>query len=93
MTPTVRLIAAFDDALSLLAEAVEAPLEVRYSLLNLFESGEQIFTIKSNDFVAAVASEVIVRLDPSDRLASLVTALRTGDVDALRIKHIGSPSR
>jgi hypothetical protein len=60
-------------ALSSLAEIANRSLEVRDRLLDLFESGDQLFRIESDD-LSTCAGELLVRLYPSDLLASFPSA-------------------
>jgi hypothetical protein len=84
---TVHLISNFDDALALLTKLAEAPLEIRHRFIDLVESGEQVFTIKTDDLAASSASELVVRLDPTNCLGGLVAAFGTGNGDAAIFEH------
>jgi hypothetical protein len=63
---------------STLAKATELSLEVLGDFIDALEAGEEIarFDLDSSP---ALAGKLTVRLDPSDRLAGLVAAIRARD--------------
>ena len=90
---TIVLKAETSGILSLFAELAEAPPEVRHSVIDLLESGEELLAVKSDFDLAAAAGEVVVRFDPSDRFAVLISAFRAGNLDSLALRHCGSSKK
>lgn len=67
------------EALSFLSEALEAGSEVAHRLVDLLEPIEEFVSIEADLTPAPLAGEVVVRLNPSDRLLGLVAAVRAGN--------------
>lgn len=88
MTLTLRLdasalIACLDEATVLLAqadvlEAPEAALEAADRLLGTSDLAQELVALQVDDLTAG-AGELVVRLEPSDRLRGLVAALGARD--------------
>jgi hypothetical protein len=70
--------------LQLLAQAAERSIEVRERLLELGDLAAQFGCVHTDDGAAA-AGELRIRLEPTDGLRALLTAVRTGDVDGLPV--------
>lgn len=90
MTKTAKPItlsldaSAFEAALKEFQELLpSAPKGVFENLVRLGDVPEQLFRIGENGAAAAATSEVLVRLEPTDFLARLLAAMRTGDWDRL----------
>jgi hypothetical protein len=92
---TVKLMVDAQPLLDCLAElqlyadldVPKLPLEVIDSLVNLFESPEQLIRFQVNRTPTSGADKVSVQLNPSDSLLGLCLTLRTGDVKFSGIKH------
>jgi hypothetical protein len=67
------LMACLAQAEALLAQPELLP-EIREDLVGLFQTPEQAFTLQVDRLAAAAADELVVRLDPSDRLLGLMLA-------------------
>lgn len=76
--------------LTALSELAERFPEFGDSLLGLIDSGDELFCLDSDSRSAPRAGEIVVRLNPSDRLAALMSAFRAGDFDLLAFEHDGS---
>lgn len=63
----------------LLAQLDDAPLEVRDAFLGALEAGEQLFLLKGDDLLTRRTGEMVVRLEPTDRLLGLFPAIRAGN--------------
>jgi hypothetical protein len=72
-TPALALI----EKLSALAEA---SLETRERLLDFIESGAELVSIDPDLLAASGAGEMVVRLEPSEALRGLLSALGAGNV-------------
>lgn len=68
------LTEALDRLAASLAEAPEDVLQSLHGLLGLPDAGQQVCAVKVDVDAAAGAGEVIVRLDPSERLRGLLAA-------------------
>jgi hypothetical protein len=69
-----------------LAHPGELPLEVIEGLLDLIEAGEQIVAFKTYRGPAPIADEVVISLDPSDRLRGLLAAAGARNIDGLPVE-------
>jgi hypothetical protein len=89
---TMRLdTTGIDHLLSQLSAAAEALPEFREALLSLLEAGKEIFLLHADDAATSVASEFVVRLDPSDAFLGLVAAFRARNPDLLLFEHLPLP--
>lgn len=79
LSHTITLRFDCSAATRLLAELRDAPLEVREAFLSAFESGEQLFLLKSDDLLTGGTAEMVVRLEPADCLLRLLPATGAGD--------------
>jgi len=59
-----------------------------YGLLSVLEFSKEVRAINVDDG-SAPAGELLVRLEPSDRLRRILAAIAAGDVDALVVEHKG----
>ncbi len=89
---TVKISANIEPLEAALAEfdrlLMVAPECVCENFAGLGDVTEQLLRIGPNDGTAALAGEVIVRLEPTDFLLRLLAALRAGDWDRLSRKGI-----
>ena len=69
--------------LNLLSQAAERSLELRQRLLELGDLGAHLRCVDLDLAAAEPATQHRIRLELSDRLAELVSAVRAGDFDAL----------
>ena len=83
---------------ALLAQVLQAPLEVRHSVVDLLEAGrEALWSVRVDlDFGSASgAAKQRIVLEPTQALLDLASALRAGDVDLCLVQKTGHgcPSR
>nr|CAD7058688.1 hypothetical protein RP007_05866 [Rhizobium sp. P007] len=76
------------ELLSALPDAAERFPELRDGVVDLLETGEQLFLLQADGAAAATTGEIVVRLDPSDRLLSLVSAFRARQPQCLLFEHL-----
>ncbi|WP_139384433.1 hypothetical protein [Bosea thiooxidans] len=81
----------FERDLALLAEAAERFPEIGDGLVELFEAGEQMIVVEMDPLTAPLAGELIVRLNPSDRLRVLLAAVWARNGELGLIEHSQSP--
>ena len=81
------------ELLSALSDVAERFPELRDGVVDLLETGEELFLLHSDVAAAATTGEIVVRLDPSDRLLSLVSAFRARQPQCLLFGygHFGNP--
>ena len=77
-TVTLTVDAAFAEAL--LARLELFPAARLRGVVDALECGEQLFTVEQDRGAATRAGQVVVRLDPTDRLLRLLPAIFAGDV-------------
>lgn len=70
---------AVEAALSSLSKALQAHPEVADRFVHLLEPFEELVSFETDLTATALTGELVVCLNPSDRLLSLVTAVRTGN--------------
>jgi len=87
-TSHIKISCDCEDLLALIAglpatkaALAKMPPEVRNELVRFAELPKDFITINSDVPCAASTGELIVRLEPNDRLLGLVTALGARDVD------------
>jgi len=69
-------IQPMNQALAALAEALERRPEITNRFIDLLEPLEELFTVRSDDSFTPGTTELIVRLEPTDRFFSLMAAIR-----------------
>ncbi|WP_425639910.1 hypothetical protein [Agrobacterium radiobacter] len=77
-----------NELLSALSDATERFPELRDGFVDLLETGEQLFLLHADGAAAATTGEIVVGLDPSDRLLSLVFAFRARQPKCLLFEHL-----
>lgn len=88
---SIRLRFDASQATRLLAELGDAPSEIRDAFLGALEAGEQLFLLECDDRLACRTGEMIVRLQPTDRLIRLFAALGAGDRNGGVVEHPECP--
>ena len=68
------------DALNQVRASLEPLHEVRDGLLDLCEFPSELVRLEADSLAASGAGQVFIRFQPSDRLLSLLAAVRAGDV-------------
>ena len=94
MTNSLKLTldtAGLAKLLSALSDAADLLPEVRDGLIGLLDSGEQLLRIDCDGSAAALTTEIVVRLKPSDALLRLLPASGAGDIDFCVLEHAASP--
>lgn len=76
------------ELLSALSDAAERFPELRDGVVDLLETGEQLFLLHTDGASAATTGEIVVRLDPSDSLLGLVSAFRARQPQCLLFEHL-----
>lgn len=76
------------ELLSALSDAAERFTELRDGVVDLLETGEQLFLLHADGASAATTGEIVVRLDPSDSLLGLVSAFRARQPQCLLFEHL-----
>lgn len=77
--------------LSALSNLADRLPEFRDGLLRLIDSGEEIFRVDGYGFTAAITSELLVRLNPSEALLGPMSTTGAGDCDLLFLEQRTSP--
>jgi hypothetical protein len=93
---TAPLCATLDELNALLPEFRERSLELFHRLVDVVETGPELFRIEPNKGAAAGAGHLGLVAKPSHGLLLLVAALRAGEFDLgmveKAIAHISAPS-
>jgi len=67
-------------------------LEIIKRIFDLLDFSKEVRTVNIDDSSTST-SELSVRLEPSDRLRRIFSAILAGDVDALTVEHDGLLAR
>ncbi len=70
-----------------LSAAAEALPEFGKAILDLFDAGEELFLLHTDQTAAPLAGEVVVRFYPSDSLLGLMAAFRARQAETLLFEH------
>ncbi|UIJ31496.1 hypothetical protein LV780_04785 [Cereibacter azotoformans] len=74
------LTAALDRLVRALPDLTEAGEETLHGFLSRLETGDEVLFVQADVPCASAAREAVVRLDPSDSLLRLLSAVGAGDV-------------
>lgn len=93
---TSALTDTFDELSSRLAELRKRVPELVQRIAGAIHAGAELVAVQVDGDAASAAGEIRVVAKPSDRLAALMAALRTGDFDLgvieQAVAHFQSPS-
>ena len=77
--------------LAFLSEAAKVSPEFGDRLIDLLESGQELFSLNGDGAIACAARELLVRFNPSDALAILMATFGAGDSNFLVFEHHSAP--
>lgn len=83
----LRLTTPIDGILAMLRQVAQRRPEFAKGILRALKRGDEFVSLKVDRAAAVGAGELIIRLDPSDRLRRLMSALGAGDSDRLLIER------
>lgn len=83
----VSAATAIFEELSSLVDTGDLPPEIGKRLIRLVDAGAELFTFKSEMFVAGGADNLVITAQPSDALAIFMAAARTCNADLSAVEQ------